>query len=309
MSANGEVSGEPRGATRWAAVKRAAITFFAAPTDGSAAAVFRVAFGLLSLVTTVGVALNVDRWFSDDGVMPSRTGNLAWSLFRLAPQASWPATLHVGMLAAGTVMLLIGLWPRLGAFVIFVAHTSLQHRTPQILNSGDRLFAIVAFLAMAMPLAHRWSVHSWWRARKGLPTPHASLWGMRLVQLQIAYVYANTATAKAVVGRWRDGRALYDVLASPVFAEWPAWVDVWPVIFAMTWGTLVFELAFPVLVWFRKARYWVLLSGVLFHLGIDVLMMIPMFSWIMIVSYTAFLDDDVVRRVARWAKLSPRQMA
>lgn len=309
MSGVRDIAAELRADLRWPVVKRAVVQFFAAPTDGSAAAVFRVAFGLLSLVTTVGVALNVDRWFSDDGVMPSRTGNLAWSLFRLAPQASWPATMHVAMLAAGTLMLLIGLWPRVGALVIFVAHTSLQHRTPQILNSGDRLFAIVAFLAMAMPLAHRWSVHAWWRARKGIPTPPASMWGMRLMQVQIAYVYANTAMSKVLVGRWRDGRALYDVLASPVFAEWPTWLDVWPIIFAMTWGTLVFELGFPVLVWLRKARYWVLLSGVLFHLGIDVLMMIPMFSWIMIVSYAAFLDDEVVRRVAGWARLSTRPPA
>ena len=129
---------------------------------------------------------------------------------------------------------------------------------------------------------------------------------MRLMQVQIAYVYANTAMSKVLVGRWRDGRALYDVLASPVFAEWPAWFDVWPIIHAMTWGTLVFELSFPVLVWLRKTRYLVLLSGVLFHLGIDVLMIIPMFSWIMIVSYAAFLDDDVVRRVARRVGLSPR---
>jgi hypothetical protein len=279
--------------------RRALVVFFAAPTDGSAAAAFRVAFGLLSLVTTLGVAMNLDRWFSDAGVMPSRTGRLAWTLFRFAPAEAWPGALHVALLGAGTAMLLAGFFPRLGALAVFVAHTSLQHRTPQILNSGDRLFAIVAFLAMTMPLARRWSVHAWWRRRRGVSAPLASSWGVRLLQIQIAYVYANTATSKLLSARWREGRMLYDVLASPVFAEWPTWLEPRALVAAMTWGTLLFEVSFPVLVWFRKTRYPVLVAGVLFHLGIDVLMIIPMFSWIMIVSYAAFLDDDVVRRVAR----------
>lgn len=275
------------------------IDFFAAPTDGSAAAVFRVAFGLLSVVTTAGVAMNLERWFTDGGIMPARVGNMTWSLFRFGPAATWMGPAHVAVLALGSLMLLVGAWPRLGAFLIFVAHTSLQHRTPQILNSGDRLFAIVALLAVTMPLAHRWSVASWWRARRGRVAPYASIWGLRLLQIQIAYVYANTAMSKAIVPRWRHGRALYDVLASPVFAEWPTYVQLSPIIYAMTWGTLLFEFGFPTLVWLRKVKPYVLIAGVGFHLMIDVLMKIPMFSWIMIVTYAAFLEDDWIHRLER----------
>lgn len=273
--------------------------FFAAPTDGSAAAVFRVAFGLLSAVTTAGVAMNLARWFDDGGIMPARAGNMTWSLYRFAPTASWMGNAHVAVLALGTVLLLLGAWPRIGAFLIFVAHTSLQHRTPQILNSGDRLFAIVALLAVTMPLGHRWSVASWWRGRRGQIAPYASIWGLRLLQIQIAYVYANTGMSKAIVPRWRHGRALYDILASPVFAEWPSYVQLSPIIYAMTWGTLVFEFGFPTLVWLRKVKPYVLIAGVGFHLMIDVLMLIPMFSWIMIVSYGAFLEDGWIHRLER----------
>lgn len=286
---------------------RRLVAFFAAPTDGASAAIFRIAFGVLSLVTAFGVALNLDRWFSDDGIMPHRFGNTHLSLFGLAPGADWPGTLHVALLGVGALMMIVGLFPRVGAFVVWLAHTSLQHRTPQILNSGDRLFAIVALLAVMMPLANRFSFHAWLRARKGLPTPLVSSWGLRLLQLQIAYVYANTAMSKAIVGRWRDGRALYDVFASPVFAEWPTWVGFAPLVAVMTWGTLCFEFGFPTLVWLRRLRPWVLLAGIGFHVMIDVLMVIPMFSWIMIVSYAAFLDDEDVARLARALRLRPRE--
>jgi hypothetical protein len=68
----------------------------------------------------------------------------------------------------------------------------------------------------------------------------------------------------------------------------------------MTWGTLLFEFAFPTLVWFRRTRWVLLASGVVFHIMIDVLMIIPMFSWIMIVSYASFIEDRDVHRVLRW---------
>lgn len=283
--------------------------FFAAPTDGSGAAVFRIAYGLLAVGVAWWTALNAERWFSNDGVMVARGSALKNTLYRFAPNVGWMPTLHVVLLAVGAAMLVIGLFPRIGAFVVFVAHTSLQHRTPQVLNSGDRLFAILAFLSLTMPLAHRASIHSWWRRRRGRVAPPASMWGQRLVQIQIAYVYASSAFSKMHNGRWLQGRALRDVLASPVFAEWPTWLGFWPLIYAMTWGTLVFELGFPSLVWFRKLRPWFLLAGVGFHLGIDLLMIIPIFSYVMIVSYGAFLDDDLAARILAFVRLAPKHVA
>jgi len=133
------------------------------------------------------------------------------------------------------------------------------------------------------------------------------MWGQRLIQIQIAYVYAASAFSKLHNSRWLQGRALRDVLASPVFAEWPTWLGFWPLVYAMTWGTLVFELGFPSLVWFRKLRPWLLLAGVGFHMGIDVLMIIPMFSYVMIVSYGAFLDDDLAGRLLAFLRLAPKR--
>jgi hypothetical protein len=289
---------------RWQHVKLRLIELFAAPTDGSGAAVFRIGFAVLAISNTIWVATNLDRWFSEGGVTLARSGGLHWSLYRFAPAATWMGPLHVALLGLGSLLMLIGLRPRWGAFLLFFAHTSLQHRTPSILNSGDRLFAIVAFLAIFMPLGHRFAVDAWLRRRRGVPAPPASIWAVRLLQIQIAYVYANTSMSKLMNQRWIEGRALRDVLASPVFAEWPTWIDFWPLIHAMTWGTLAFELGFPLLVWFRRTRMLFLLGGIVFHLMIDALMVIPMFSWIMIVSYGAFLEDDQVRRF--FARFSAR---
>jgi hypothetical protein len=72
--------------------------------------------------------------------------------------------------------------------------------------------------------------------------------------------------------------ALREVLASPVFAEFPTYVDSRPVLWALAYGTLLFELAFPLAIWWRRYRPWLIAAGVAFHVGIDLSMVIPIFS-------------------------------
>ena len=57
----------------------------------------------------------------------------------------------------------------------------------------------------------------------------------------------------------------------------------------MTIGVLLWELvAFPVLVWVRSLRLWVLASRVLFHLGIVIFFKVFIFTEIMVVIYCCF---------------------
>lgn len=49
------------------------------------------------------------------------------------------------------------------------------------------------------------------------------------------------------------------------------------------------------LVWFKKYRPWMLLAGIGFHIGIDIMMVIPIFSYAMIAAYPAFLNDGETR--------------
>jgi hypothetical protein len=286
--------------------------FFAAPSDGTTAAFFRVAIGLLSLWQALGVSLNLERYYSQDGFVPFevvRENSWIWlSPLSYAPASAAMLYAHAVVFFVAAAALTVGFFPRAAALVVAFVHVSLQLRNPYILNSGDRLFMIIVALGAAMPLAHRFSVHSLLRARRGQGAfPAATVWGQRLVALQIAYVYINSAISKLANERWRNGMALRDVLASPVFAEWPRWVDFKPLIWSLTYSTLLLELFFPAFVWFKRPRRWFLLWGVGFHVGIDVTMMIPIFSYIMIIGYIAFLTDDETRWIFR--KLSRRKRA
>lgn len=290
------------------------LRFFTEKIEGKSVALFRIAYGLLAIWMSLGILLNLERYFTDTGIVPwSVVGEWAWSswsLLYLAPQSSGYVWFLAVLGLVASVTLTLGVFARTSVFLIWVLHISFQHRNPYILNSGDRLFMIVAGLAVFLPLAQRWSLEAWWRAKKKLQAlPPPSIWSTRVIQMQIAYVYWFSCFAKLNHERWLEGKALRDVLASPVYAEWATYVDFWPLVYAMTWGTLILEFAWPSLVWFARARPWVLLSGITFHLAIDLLMLIPTFSYIMIITYALFLTDEETDRLVGRLRLRPTRPA
>jgi hypothetical protein len=294
--------------SRLARIERTLLDFFTAPSNGATAGLFRIGLGLLACWQCVGVWLNLHRYWAHDGLVPFRLvqdNAFVWmSPFRWAPESSAVLYAHPVLMTAASLAMLVGVAPRAASLVVAFVHLSLQARNPFILNSGDRLFMILAALATFMPLAHRYSFDAWWRARRGLaPRAPATVWGARLVQLQIAYVYAAAFMAKIPQPAWYRGTAIRDVLASPVFAEHPTYVDSLPVLWAISYGTLLFELGFPLAIWWRRFRPWLIATGVAFHAGIDATMIIPIFSSAMITSYLAFLDDDETERLLAWLRL------
>jgi len=276
------------------------VRFWTAPIRGYQAAVFRVLFSLLSLWTAFGIGLNLERYFAEDGLIPWHVVSgfdwANWSLIALAPGSKLLLYVLFAMLAVASLTLLVGIVPRLSGFVIFVVHLSLHQRNPYIFNSGDRLFLMLAALGMFLPLGRVWSLSAWLRRRWGsADAPLASVWSLRLVQLQICHVYWFSCFAKLKHPRWIQGRAMQDVLGSPLFSEWPVELDSWALGAFLTWSTLLFEFCFPLAVWHKRFRPYVLGAGILFHIGIEITMMIPMFSAIMVVSYALFLSDEEAR--------------
>jgi hypothetical protein len=281
--------------------------FWSGRTDPTPAAVFRVAFGLLAIWSALSVGANVERFFTDDGLVPFRLVAKGHSLFAHFGADASVAWMHFGVFLIAAVLFTIGLVPRLMGVVIGLVHVSLQARNPFILNGGDRLFSILAVLSATLPLSHRWSIQSLWRARRGAPQPPApAVLGARLLQFQLAYIYADSAYAKVAHPGWRDGHFMRAVIANPVFAEWPLDLGSGLVIATMTYGALGFELAFPVLIWFRRLRVPLLVAGIAFHVVIDVVMIIPMFSAAMVALYLGMMDGDDHRRLRDLADAAGR---
>lgn len=277
------------------------LQFFAEPVDGTSAAFFRVSLGALACWESLGIWLNLGRYYGPRALTPyslvARDKFVAFTPFAWFPDNEAVPYVLATLFSLFSLAYLVGWKPRVFALLLAYLHLGFQFRQPFILNSGDRLFMIQLVLSAVAPLSLKFSVDAWRARRRGLSLEPGTIWGQRLLGLQIAYVYLNSASAKIVNERWQTGMAMRDVLASPVFSEWPTYIDARPLVMFLTYSALVYEFLFPFAVWWRRVRPFMLAWGVVFHASIDLLMTIPIFSAIMIVSLSSYLRDEEVRRV------------
>lgn len=280
--------------------------FFAARVTGSSASAFRIAFGALSAWNALTLVANTERYFSDAGAYPWDLAGTqkTWGAFAWAPHDIEHAYAVLLAYVMVSLLLMFGVFSRVSCAALWYLQLSVAHRNPLITSDADNVFGILLFIGIFLPLGRRWSVDAWIARRLAIWRPklfdperwRPSVWSARLLQFQIALIYGMTAYSKVQEDVWMEGRALRGFLAMPTYATWPMWHDHWPFMKPLTWGTLAFECAFPLLIWFRPLRPWLLLAGVAFHVGIDVLMQVPLFSWTMICAYIMFVPDETVQR-------------
>ena len=108
---------------------------------------------------------------------------------------------------------------------------------------------------------------------------------------------------------WGNGTALHYVLNLDLFRPWPAlshMVDGQPLLVAVAcYLTVLVQVAFP-FVLFGRLKYPVLAMLLGMHLGIAVLMGLPLFSGAMIVADAVFLPDRFYRSLGRLWRRAPQ---
>jgi uncharacterized membrane protein YphA (DoxX/SURF4 family) len=213
----------------------------------------------------------------------------------IAPWNDSPAILIAAMALwiAATICLLVGFWSRTSAAVAWALALSFANMNPYIDNAGDTVRGIVLFYLMITPCGAVWSVDRWReRRRSGDARPvFIYPWALRLMFVQLAFIYFCNGLYKLLGADWREGQSLYYVLCDLTlsrvsFSQWPLpyWISQW-----MTWSVLAWEVGFPLWVaipWTRKVALW---FGVAFHVGILLTMEIGGFVPYMLVLYLPLL--------------------
>jgi hypothetical protein len=125
---------------------------------------------------------------------------------------------------------------------------------------------------------------------------------MFVIAAQVCILYGSAGLYKVQGGTWGNGTALHYVLNQELFRPWPSlsnFVDSYPLLVAgACYTTVLLQVAFP-FVLFSRFKYAVLTMLLSMHLGIAVLMGLPLFSAAMIVADAVFLPDRFYRFVAR----------
>jgi len=279
-------------------------SFWFEPTSTSTLALFRIALGLLLVAWTLSLGPDLGAFFTNHGLhAPPNSHGWLWNLFE--PFGEGAAVYVVwGLLLVASVCVTLGLFTRVAAVVAFLAVLSFERQNEFVFNSGDFLIRNLCFYLALAPAGAALSLDRWRRVRGAefWQHPLRAPWAMRLVQIQLSVVYLATVWAKLRGDTWNNGTAVsYALRVGDLmrFGIPHAITNSLLVSNLLTFGTLFTEASIGVLVWNRRARPWVLLAGVLLHLGIELTLDVGFFSLAMFVLYLSFVSPEASSRVIR----------
>lgn len=276
--------------------------FWFEPESTATLAVVRILFGFVVLAWSISLLPDLSTFFSSGGVLPRQpVVNLpgVWAPFSLSSSFGVEIVTYIAIVAAA-VCLILGVGTRLASAIVWLGVLAFTRRNPYVFNSGDSYLRVVAFYLALTPAGASLSMTRWLRRRSEFwRFPRRSLWGLRLLQVQVSIVYLSAFWDKLRSGPlWNDGTAMSYVLRIGDVTRFPT--PVFPTnsvaINLMTYGTLAVEFSVGVLVWNRRLRPWVLALGIAFHLIIDYSIRVGSFSFVAIVALIAFVSPEASAR-------------
>jgi uncharacterized membrane protein YphA (DoxX/SURF4 family) len=206
--------------------------------------------------------------------------------------------------AVATLLLLLGLGTRVSAVVTWILSTSFSTLNPNIDNAGDSIRGILLFYLMLSPCGAVWSLDVWRRRRRGLVQEPLFVhpWPLRLLFVQMCFIYFMNGAYKLLGNDWARGDSLYYVLGDLTLARW-SYAQV-PLPYALTrlltWTVLAWEVGFPLLVAVPWTRTAALVFGAAFHVSIGVSMELGGFAFYALCMYLPLLP---------WERVADRRRA
>ena len=284
--------------------------FFFKPESPTPLALFRILYGLLTITNLLMLRPEWLKWYGPRGFMSIDTMHKMASgphpnLFEILPQTDAAVLAFFWAFLIVSIFMTAGFMTRFSTVAVFLCVQSIQTRNPYILNGSDTLLSVLGFFLIFAPAGAAFSIDRWLRIRKGLEgskVPLHSPWVLRLIQIQIAFMYFTTFYCKTRGSTWIDGTAVWYALHYVEGHRFPVPIQSLFIIKLLTWGTPAIELSLAVMVWFRELRYPILIAGLCLHLGIEYSLNIPLFEWISMATYVVFVYPEDLSRAGEWIR-------
>ena len=258
-------------------------------------AAFRILFASCMMVAQLSVVADVRLFYSSDGIVTNEELSNAqidsyWSILHQFDSPSIVRVLHCLWIATALAVA-VGWHTRSAAVLLFILTVSFRHRNPLVVNSGDQIASIVCFWLMFADSGYAWS-----RDAKRAPrsNPWKGTWVLRCLQLQLALMYGGSFLQKLTDPDWRSGTAMFYVVANEYLWVFPltSMLD-YPVLYkGLTYATLLFEGLFTFAICRRWTRRLFVALGMMFHLGIFIMLGLPFFSLYAISLLTLFTSIE-----------------
>ncbi|CAA7386118.1 hypothetical protein [Chryseobacterium fistulae] len=191
------------------------------------------------------------------------------------------------------ILYLFGIGKNVTAFVVFVMTDILQKLNPYLLNGGDNLLKfLLLYMVFANSFTH-FAIHKSKVKKDSISNVFSNL-SVLSICIHLCMIYFLSGLHKTNATVWFHGVATYYTFQlerfsgtslNSVLAQ-----NSYFVVFS-TYFTLILELYYPVLVWFKKTRTVVVLCMISLHAGIAIFMMLYDFQFIFILVQGFFYKD------------------
>jgi uncharacterized membrane protein YphA (DoxX/SURF4 family) len=264
-------------------------------------ALLRILFGMLAVVSLLQERELTVFW-DVDGLVPGMQDGIglkasffAYGLGHVAGRGLFFACL------ASYGCMALGLWSTMSVTASFLALSAQVYWNHLPLSLAHSAIQAVVVCLVFADCGAVWSLDTWLARRRGandgvsgvVACPIAPL---RLIRIQVAFIYLSTGLWKLFNDQWRDGSAVHYVLSNNVIQRFrfqvPPGLDWFTTL--LTYTVLFWEISFPLMVVYRPTRRFAILVGVMMHLGMLAAIEIGPFGWVMLASYVSFLEPERV---------------
>ncbi|MEV5432835.1 HTTM domain-containing protein [Streptomyces sp. NPDC052701] len=308
------------------------------PVSLYATSVLRIGYGLLYLVFLLReFPHRHEIWGPDSPWTPALAAQLldqtGWYSFLILSDSRAYFELCYGAALVTSALFMLGWRTRATSVLFAVVVTSFHARSIFMTDGGDNLVLLMSLYLVLTACGRRWSLDArrtrnkaaraaeaperargsftqQLRAARTTLTTVVHNCGVFLIAAQVCFLYGSAGLYKVQGSFWADGTALHYVLHLELFQPWPAlshFLDQYPmVIAAISYLTVLTQVAFP-FVLFGRLKYPVLALLLGMHIGIAVLLGLPVFSGAMIIADAVFLPDRFYTSLPRLGRRTARR--
>jgi hypothetical protein len=280
--------------------------FWFSPCSPASICVFRILVGIQVLLCALFWAPRLLTWFGEKGVESAQAVNLCYGsprfdlLILFGSNDTITICLYLALIIAA-LCLTVGLFSRSSALIVWLLLLSFHNRNFFILNAGDHLLRVCTFLLFFAPAGKMYSVDSWIKKKANNAASNITCepWVQRLFQILLCTIYYEAFTIKLTGRNWLSGTAVYYVLHCKEFQRFH-FLQLFnqPMVYQfLNWATLGIEFSLFSLIWIKELRYWVLLCGLIFHLGIECTMVFGLFEYATVSLYVNFINPRIIERL------------
>lgn len=274
------------------------------------AAVFRILAAAAFLALWL-VRLNfLPEMYFDSGILPHENLHLLYPIrppYYFFPIQDWAVRAFYAAGVASTLGLLLFGGRLLAAATLFF-HYCFSVRNIMLLTEFEYILCCWLIALCFIDSSKAYSAKTWLlRSRRSLgELDWLSKYGVRLVQLQICIMYYYSGIDKLREKPWWTLSAFSSGWDSPQYAYFNPYgagqllrhIPLLPSLLVLT--VLLFEIYFPMGVWFKKSRLIFLWLGVFVHLVIASILEMFFVNIAMLSAYVLFLKPDEFSKLKSW---------